>query len=82
MLRPFHKKEHTKLNRPHREEAFDVLTILSAITARLRNLAGIRCHRKCAPGVISSPGGSGLRVFSPPGDYARSQSRVGALLPG
>ena len=44
MLQPF-KKKHTKLNRPHREEAFDILTIWSAITARLRNRAeksGIR----------------------------------------
>ena len=34
----------------------------------------VRCHRKWAPGEISSPGGSGLRVFPPPGDYARSRS--------
>ena len=32
-----------------------------------------RCHRKCTQGVISSPGGSGPRVFSPPRDYVRSQ---------
>ena len=44
MLQPFNKK-HTKLNRPHREVPFDILTIRSAITARLRNRAeksGIR----------------------------------------
>ena len=36
MLQPFNKK-HTKLNRPHREVPIDILTIWSAITARLRN---------------------------------------------
>ena len=30
-----------------------------------------RCHRKWAPGKISSPGANGLRVFPPPGDYAQ-----------
>ena len=38
MLQSFNKK-HTKLNRSHREEAFDILTIYSAITSRLRNQA-------------------------------------------
>ena len=32
-------------------------------------------HRKYAPGKISSPGGSGLRIFSLPGDYAWSRSQ-------
>ena len=38
-----------------------------------RLLTWCRWHRKYAPGVISSPGGSGLGVFSPPGGYSRSQ---------
>ena len=31
-----------------------------------------RCHRVGPPGEISSPGGNGLRKFSPPGDFVRS----------
>ena len=29
--------------------------------------SGTRCHRIRAPGKISSPGGSGLRILPPPG---------------
>ena len=40
-----------------------------------------RCHRKHALGEISFPGGSGPRVFSPPGGYARSCFQDGSSAP-
>ena len=41
----------------------------------------VRCRRKYAPGETSSPGGSGSRVFSPPGSYARSCFQDGSSAP-
>ena len=39
------------------------------------------CHKKYSPGEISSPGGSGLRVFSPPGGYTHSCFQDGSSTP-